>query len=65
MSTIVIAILYIAAFGAIYALLYVLNHRTKVPEGCEDIQSSCKGCGITSCSNHPTHYANEEGSEIK
>ncbi len=65
MSKVIIPIIYIAIFGAIYALVYVLNHRTKVPEGCEDIKSSCNGCGITSCSNHPTHYENQEGSDSK
>ncbi len=53
-------VIYIAILGAIYAFFYVLNHKTKVPEGCENIKATCKGCTMTSCGNHPSHDESEE-----
>ncbi|MCF0115328.1 MAG: hypothetical protein HUJ56_08250 [Erysipelotrichaceae bacterium] len=49
------AILFAVVLGAIYALGYYLNHKTPVPEGCEDLKSECSGCRITSCEMHPAH----------
>lgn len=41
--------------GGLYALLYTLNHRTPVPEGCENLKAECDGCQLTSCENNPVH----------
>lgn len=49
------AILFLAAMGGVYAILYFLNHRTPVPKGCENLSVECDGCGITSCAKHPNH----------
>jgi len=49
------ALLFLAVMGGLYALLYYLNHRTPVPEGCENLKAECDGCRITSCENHPVH----------
>lgn len=38
---------------AIYIGSYLLNKKTKKPEGCEDLTASCSGCMVTSCGNHP------------
>lgn len=46
-------VIYIALLGGFYALGYVMNHKTPVPEGCENIKAECEGCKITTCSNHP------------
>lgn len=48
------AVLFFAALAAIYALLYYLNHKTPLPEGCENIKAECEGCHDSSCSNHPS-----------
>lgn len=49
------AVLFALVLGAIYAFLYYLNHKTPVPEGCENLKAECSGCRITSCENHPVH----------
>ena len=41
---------------AIYIGTYILNKKTKKPEGCHDLTGSCTGCAITSCAHN-----NEEG----
>ena len=45
------AILWIVILVFVYITLYVLNHRTPEPEGCEEIQASegCRGCGVVDC----------------
>ncbi len=48
----VIAIVLITSLVVAYIVLYVLNHRTPVPEGCEDIMASaakCSGCSNSAC----------------
>lgn len=49
------AIVLFALLGAIYALLYYLNHKTPAPAGCEDLKADCNGCKVTGCGNHPNH----------
>lgn len=49
------AVLFFAVLGGIYALLYYLNHKTPVPEGCENLKAQCKGCQDHSCGNNPEH----------
>ncbi len=56
------ALLLIAILAGVYAGLYVLNHKTPIPKGCEDLTVSCGGCRLTSCERHPTHLM--EGSKI-
>lgn len=51
------AVLFFAGLAGIYALLYYFNHKTPVPEGCEDLKAECKGCHDTSCMNNPAHDA--------
>ena len=45
--------LYALLIGAVLAglagFLTVKNHRTPVPEGCENLKPDCKGCGIADC----------------
>ena len=47
------AVLLIAALGAVYALVYYLNQKTAVPEGCEDPSASCASCSVGTCSVKP------------
>lgn len=49
----ILPVLYLGALGAIYAIVYHLNHRTPLPKGCEDLKAQCKGCHDTTCSNNP------------
>ena len=37
---------------------YILNKRTKKPEGCDTLD--CEGCSMTSCSHHPEKQKNKE-----
>ncbi len=48
-----LAAIYFALLGSIYAILYYLNRRTPVPQGCESLKSQCKGCQDYSCQHNP------------
>lgn len=48
------AVILFVVLGGIVALGYVLNKKTPVPEGCENLKENCEGCRITSCVNHPS-----------
>lgn len=61
MMSVMIPILYLAIFGAIYAILYYFNHKTPLPEGCENLKAQCNGCHDASCCNHPSHTIEERG----
>ena len=37
---VVLAVVFFAVLGGIYALAYYLNHRTPKPAGCEDLKPS-------------------------
>lgn len=52
---VIYALIFLGAMGGLYALLYTLNHRTPVPEGCENLKAECDGCHLTSCENNPVH----------
>ncbi|MDE6475498.1 MAG: hypothetical protein K2L08_01450 [Erysipelotrichaceae bacterium] len=47
------AALYFILLGSIYILLYYFNHRTPLPQGCENLKSQCKGCQNSACQNNP------------
>lgn len=49
------AVLLFAVLGGLYALLYYLNHKTPLPEGCENLKAECKGCQDVTCMNNPAH----------
>lgn len=57
------AVLYLAILGGLYALVYYLNHKTPVPEGCEHLKAECEGCHDVSCCNHPVYQQKERGDE--
>ena len=42
---------------------YLLNKRTKKPEGCEDMSEHCEGCSIVNCSHHPNNSNKEKGED--
>ena len=55
------ALLVLGGLGGLYAGAYYLNHKTPVPEGCEDLQTGCSGCKDFSCGHHPSHsYKGDE-----
>ncbi len=60
----IIAVVLFAALGAVYALVYYLNHQTPVPKGCEDLKASCRGCKDVSCGNNPVHDETEKGKKV-
>ena len=43
------AVLIAVALFGVNALLYVLNKKTPVPEGCEELRPDCTGCGVVDC----------------
>lgn len=49
---IVIGILVLIALSGLLFVLYILNKRTPLPEGCEDLyidDEKCKGCSNEAC----------------
>lgn len=57
----VLAALFFGALVLIYIGLYLMNKRTPLPEGCENLRAECEGCHDFACSNHPAHR--EKGSQ--
>ena len=53
------AVLYLAALGGFYGLVFFLNHKTPRPEGCEDIEATCSSCSLGHCGNHPSQQIKE------
>ena len=48
----VLAILLIVGLGALFFITFVINRKTPVPKGCENIkieQESCLACSNSSC----------------
>ncbi|MBR2577538.1 MAG: hypothetical protein IKE38_01280 [Erysipelotrichaceae bacterium] len=43
------AIIFFVALVSVYCIAHILNHRTKRPEGCEDLRKDCATCNIVSC----------------
>ena len=54
--------------GALFMILmigafigsYLLNKKTPKPEGCENLEESCEGCQITSCSHYKEKKEEDE-----
>ncbi len=44
------AVLIAVALISLYGWLYIQNHKTPVPEGCESLKPDCGACGIKNCS---------------
>lgn len=47
------AIILFVILGSFVALGYILNKKTPIPEGCENLMENCEGCKIVSCTHHP------------
>ena len=45
----ILAILVIVLVIAIFIISYVLNKKTPIPEGCEDLDAECETCPVTTC----------------
>ena len=41
---------------------YLLNKKTKKPEGCEDVSEHYEGCSLVGCSHHPDNQEKGEDS---
>lgn len=54
------AALWMVALVGIYLLVYLLNKRTPVPPGCENLDQSCGGCHLITCTRNPIHHEKEE-----
>ncbi|MBQ0065164.1 MAG: hypothetical protein KBT48_05325 [Firmicutes bacterium] len=56
----ILAILFFGAMVGIYIFLYLMNKKTPLPEGCEDLKVDCSGCHDFGCTNHPAHHLKKE-----
>lgn len=57
---IVLAILFFALLVTIYIALYLMNNKTPLPEGCENLKADCEGCKDYACTNNPAHNSRKD-----
>lgn len=57
---IVLAILFFALLVTIYIVLYLMNKKTPLPKGCENLKADCEGCKDYACTNNPTHNSRKD-----
>ncbi|WP_270458848.1 hypothetical protein [Faecalitalea cylindroides] len=57
---IVLAILFFALLVTIYIVLYLMNKKTPLPEGCENLKADCEGCKDYACMNNPAHNSRKD-----
>ena len=57
---IVLAILFFALLVTIYIVLYLMNKKTPLPEGCENLKADCEGCKDYACTNNPAHNSRKD-----
>ena len=57
---IVLAILFFALLVTIYIVLYLMNKKTPLPEGCENLKADCEGCKDYACTNTPAHNSRKD-----
>lgn len=57
---IVLAILFFALLVTIYIVLYLMNKKTPLPEGCENLKANCEGCKDYACTNNPAHNSRKD-----
>ena len=57
---IVLAILFFAFLVTIYIVLYLMNKKTLLPEGCENLKADCEGCKDYACTNNPAHNSRKD-----
>ncbi|OUP59594.1 hypothetical protein B5F14_07165 [Faecalitalea cylindroides] len=57
---IVLAILFFALLVTIYIVLYLMNKKTPLPEGCENLKADCEGCKDYACTNNPVHNSRKD-----
>ena len=48
---IIATIIILGLLIAMFIVCFLLNKKTPKPEGCENLDESCEGCQITSCSH--------------
>lgn len=63
-QTIVGAILLFGGLVAIYIFLFLMNKKTPLPPGCENLKADCEGCKDLSCMNNPHHDKGKGGSVV-
>ncbi len=51
------AILWVGVLVAVMIASYLLNKRTPLPEGCEEVV--CEGCADIACSHNAAHQKEE------
>ena len=52
------AIILFVVLASLVALGYILNKKTPVPKGCENLKENCEGCKMVSCLHHPSKGEN-------
>ncbi|MEY8467523.1 hypothetical protein [Faecalibaculum rodentium] len=60
MNKVLLAILFFGALVAIYIVLFLLNKKTPLPEGCENLKADCEACHDIHCINNPGHGRHPE-----
>lgn len=56
-SSLISSIVVVSICIVLFVSTYLLNRRTKKPEGCETL--NCEGCTLIECSHHPEKKENK------
>ena len=59
-TSIILAVIFMITLIGAFIGSYLLNKKTPKPEGCENLDESCEGCQITSCSHHKANKEEDE-----
>lgn len=60
MNRVLLAILFFGAMVAVYIILFLLNRKTPLPKGCENLKAHCDACHDIHCINNPGHAKNRD-----
>ena len=59
-TRIILSIVIVIVCVFLFIGTYLLNKRTKAPEGCKNSSSECEGCAMIGCSKHPQQNKEKE-----
>ena len=57
---IIAMVLVIGALIALFIICFLLNKKTPNPEGCEDLESECNTCPVTTCLKNNSNKGGKE-----
>ena len=61
----VVAVLLVGGFILLFIGSWVLNHKTKIPEGCKVNKPECTGCSILTCPSRKSETEENKEEVVK